>query len=103
MRMMMEVRIPVEAGNDAIKDGSLMKIMQTSMAELKPEAAYFISREGERCGIMVFDMTDASQIPGIAEPFFLGLEAKVTFQPVMNAADLAAAGPGIAKAVASHG
>jgi hypothetical protein len=103
MRMMVQVTIPVEAGNATIKDGSLMSAMQSAIADLKAEAAYFCAFDGQRNGFIVFDMKDTSEIPGIAERFFLAFNAKVSFYPVMNAQDLAAAGPGIAKAVAAHG
>ncbi|HXP84342.1 MAG TPA: hypothetical protein VN841_06460 [Bryobacteraceae bacterium] len=103
MRMMVQMTIPAEAGNAAIKDGSLMTTIQSALADLKAEAAYFCAFGGERNGFIVFDMKDTSEIPGIAERFFLAFNAKVNFYPVMNAADLAASGPGIAKAVAAHG
>jgi hypothetical protein len=102
MRMMVQVTIPVEAGNAAIKDGSLMSTVQSALGDLKAEAAYFCAFGGERNAFIVFDMKDTSEIPGIAERFFLTFNAKVNFYPVMNAQDLAAAGPGIAKAVAAH-
>ena len=38
--------------------------------------------------MMVFDMADPTQIPQIAEPLFLNLDAAVEFVPVMNADDL---------------
>ena len=103
MRMLMQVKIPVEAGNEAIKDGSLMKLFRTTLEELKAEAAYFFALDGERNGFIVFDMKDTSEIPGIAERFFLSMKAQVNFYPVMSAQDLAKAEPGIAKAVAAHG
>jgi hypothetical protein len=42
----------------------------------------------ERAGMTVFDMTDPAQIPQIAEPLFMALDAGVEFLPVMNADDL---------------
>jgi hypothetical protein len=86
--MMLKVSIPVKAGNAAIKDGSLPKIMGEALERLKPEAAYFLSENGERTALMVFDLADPSDIPSIAEPFFTGFNAAVTLHPVMNADDL---------------
>ncbi len=90
MRTMMKVSIPVEAGNAAIKDGSLPKIMQSVLERLKPEAAYFGTENGQRTAFIVFDFTDLTDMPTIAEPIFMGLNAGVTYIPVMNAADLRA-------------
>ena len=45
MRMMLRVRIPVEAGNVAFTDGSLGKGIQQAIDTLKPEAAYFFPDE----------------------------------------------------------
>ena len=88
MRMMLRWTVPVERGNEAIKDGSLAKTLESLLGELKPEAAYFWPENGERAGMVVFDMTDPSQIPQIAEPLFLNLDAAVEFLPVMNPDDL---------------
>ena len=88
MRMMLKILIPTETGNNAIKDGSLHKIFEATMSKLKPEAAYFVAEHGNRCVMMFFDMKDASEIPGIAEPLFAGLNARVQLLPVMNAEDL---------------
>jgi len=88
MRMMLRWTVPVERGNAAIKDGSLKRAMETLLEELKPEAAYFWPENGERAGMVIFDMTDPAQIPQIAEPLFLKLDAAVEFLPVMNPQDL---------------
>jgi hypothetical protein len=103
MRMMMQISMPVEAGNKAARAGAFGTPFQKILEELKPEAAYFCTGAGgERGGFVVFDMKDASEIPAVAEPFFLAYNARVTFFPVMNARDLANAAPGIEKAVKAH-
>jgi hypothetical protein len=37
-----------------------------------PEATYFADIEGARGGYLVINMDDASQVPAMAEPLFLG-------------------------------
>ena len=88
MRTMVKISIPAERGNAAVKDGSLPKIMAEALERLKPEAAYFMAEGGLRTAMLVLDLKDVSDIPGIAEPFFQGLNAGVNFAPVMNADDL---------------
>jgi hypothetical protein len=88
MRMMLKILIPTETGNNTIKDGSLPKIFEATMSKLKPEAAYFVAEHGHRSAMMFFDMKDASDIPSIVEPLFVGLNARVELLPVMNADDL---------------
>ena len=88
MRTMLRVVMPVEKGNQAIQNGTLPRVMMSAMQDLKPEAAYFYPENGKRACLMVFDMKDPSQIPVIAERFFVELHAEVTLTPVMNADDL---------------
>jgi len=104
MRMLLRVSIPAETGNAAAKAGTLASTIRKILAGLKPEAAYFFADDnGNRSGSIVFDMTDSSQIPGIAEPWFLAFNAKVSFRPVMNPEDLAKAGPAIDQAAKEYG
>ncbi len=91
MRMMLRWTVPVERGNETIRDGSLAATIDSLLEDLKPEAAYFWPENGERSGMMVFDMADTTRIPQIAEPLFMKLDAAVEFLPVMNADDLKAA------------
>jgi len=104
MRMLLRVSIPVETGNAAAKAGTLGSTIQKILAELKPEAAYFLADDdGNRSGSIVFNMEDTSQIPAIAEPWFLAFNAKISLRPVMNPEDLAKAAPSIGKAVEQYG
>jgi len=88
MRMMLKITVPVEKGNAAINDGSLGKTIEAVMAKLKPEAAYFMPLDGQRCAMLFFDLADASQIVEVVEPLFLNLDAATELVPVMTADDL---------------
>ena len=104
MRMLLRVSIPVEAGNAAAKAGTLGSTIEQILADLKPEAAYFFADDGgQRSGSIVFDMKDTSQIPAVAEPWFLAFNAKVSLRPIMNPQDLAKAGPSIGKTAKQYG
>jgi len=88
MRTMIKVTVPVEAGNKAIQEGAMQKVLAEATERLRPEAAYFFTDRGVRTALYVADVKDPSEIPVIAEPFFIGLNAAVEFTPVMNADDL---------------
>jgi uncharacterized protein DUF3303 len=101
MRFLFKISIPVEAGNVAARNG--FKAIQTILEQQKPEAAYFIAEHGKRTGIIVIDMKDAAELPAIAEPWFLALNASVEVTPAMVPADLQKAGPAIERAVKTFG
>ena len=104
MRMLLRVSIPVEAGNVTAKAGTMGSIIESILADLKPEAAYFFADDsGNRSGSIVFDLQDVSQIPAVAEPWFLAFNAKVSLRPVMTPQDLAKAGSSIDKSAKQFG
>lgn len=88
MRVMLRAELDTEKGNEAIRNGSLQKTMQSALEALRPEAAYFGAHNGCRTAYIVFDLADPSQIPKVAEPFFMEMGAKISLDPVMNGEDL---------------
>ena len=92
MRMMMFVSFPNDAFNAAVRDGSVRAKMQKVLGAQKPEAAYFMDHSGKRTAVLVLDLANASQIPALAEPWFLTFNASNEIHPVMTPAELAAAG-----------
>lgn len=72
-------------------------------SEIPTTLTYFTTNEkGQRTAYVVSELADASQIPGVAEPFFLAFNAAVEFYPVMTPADLMKAGPDIGAAVEKY-
>jgi hypothetical protein len=102
MLFLVKVNIPVEAGNRAAKAGKLGATIQSIVADLKPEAVYFTADHGQRTGFLFIKMQDASQIPAIAEPWFLAFNASIEISPVMVPDDLMKAGGAIEAAVKKY-
>ena len=92
MRMLLNVRIPHDKFNAAVKDGTVGQKMQRILAELKPEAVYFTEHQGHRGAIMIVNVEDPSKIPFFAEPWFLLFNADCEFRVVISPEDLAKAG-----------
>ena len=85
MRFLCKARMDIKRANDLARQGTLGQTIQSIIEDLKPEAAYFIADKGQRTAIFVVDMADESQIPAIAEPWFLAFDAEIEFFPEVSA------------------
>ncbi|MEV5239768.1 hypothetical protein AB0K89_11755 [Streptomyces cinnamoneus] len=88
MRMLLRARMDTRAGNEALRGGTMSKVVEEMIERLHPEAAYFTALDGGRTCLFVFDMEDSSQMPAVCEKLFTEMEAEVELHPVMNADDL---------------
>ncbi len=102
MRVLVKVEFPVEVGNAAATEGTLGRTIESILQEQKPEAAYFLASNGKRSGLLFMELKDASQLPAIAEPWFLAFNASIDIRPVMTPEDLMKAGPVIEQAVKKY-
>ena len=92
MQMLMNVRFPIEPFNSAVRDGSVGPKLKKILEAIKPDASYFTAGNGQRGGTFVVTVDNPSDIPSLAEPFFLTFDAKVEFVPFMTAEDLGRGG-----------
>jgi hypothetical protein len=88
MRFVVNVSIPTGKFDAAIADGSVGAKMGRILEETKPEAVYFTAKDGKRGGFLVVNMNDVSEMPKLAEPWFMLFDAAVQFLPAMTPADL---------------
>ncbi|MFC8506644.1 hypothetical protein ACFU3J_05715 [Streptomyces sp. NPDC057411] len=88
MRMLLKIEMDTAASNEAIRAGTLQKTMEATLDRIRPEAAYFTVEDGCRTGYLFFDLAETSDLPVISEPFFMGLNARIHYSPVMNPEEL---------------
>jgi hypothetical protein len=103
MRFLIQATVPTITGNELMKAGTFASRIQAILEDVHPEAAYFTEVGGSRTAFLIVDLPDASHIPAIAEPFFIGMNCSVEFHPVMLAEDLMNAGPAIDAAAKKYG
>jgi hypothetical protein len=89
--MIMLVQMPLEPFNSETRKGKVGAKMKQILEATKPEAAYFTERDGSRGGIFVVNVDGPSDIPRLAEPWFLSFNAEVEFRIAMTPEDLAKA------------
>ncbi len=103
MRFMLKARMDTEKANELTKSGKLGETIGAILAEQKPEAVYFALEDGKRTAFLILNMDDPSELPAIAEPWFLAFNAEIESQPCMLPEDLQKAGPAIEAAAKKFG
>lgn len=92
MRILLNIKIPHQAFNASVKDGTADSKLNRILETTKPEAVYFTEQNGHRGAVLIVDLADPSKIPALAEPWFLTFQADVEFRVVMTPDDLKNAG-----------
>jgi hypothetical protein len=92
MRMLLNIKIPNEKFNAAVKDGSVGSKIRSILEITNPECVYFTDQDGHRSCILVTDVAEPSRVPALAEPWFLAFNANVEFHVAMTSEDLGKSG-----------
>ena len=93
MRFIIEAKIPVENGNNKITNNSLTGIISAYLTDIKPEAAYFVLKNGQRTIFAIINLEAAHKLPATLEPLWLDLNCDIQMYPTMVFEDLQKAGP----------
>jgi len=88
MKMLLTVEFPPEPFNSLVRSGKVGEILGRILETIKPETAYFTEQDGKRGGMFVVNLQNPSDIPVLAEPFFLKLNAACKFRILMSPEDL---------------
>ncbi len=103
MRVLLKARMDTEKANELTRQGKLGEVIGAILADQKPEAVYFAADKGKRTAFLFLNMDDPSDLPAIAEPWFLAFNADIEVQPAMIPEDLQKAGPAIEAAAQKFG
>jgi hypothetical protein len=88
MRFLMNIHLPHEPFNTLVREGTVGATLKRILEEVKPEAVYFTEQHGTRGAVLIVNMNEVSEIPSLAEPWFLNFEADCEFRIAMTPEDL---------------
>jgi hypothetical protein len=75
-----------------VRDGSAGAVIARIVEECQPEVIYFTEQSRKRGAVLVVDIAEPSDLPSIAEPWFLQFNAECEFRLAMKPEDLQKAG-----------
>jgi hypothetical protein len=88
----MNVTFPHEPFNTAVRNGTAGETIGKILEAVKPEMIYFTEQNGKRGAVLIVNVERASQIPALAEPWFLSFNADCKIGIAMTPEDLQQAG-----------
>ncbi len=92
MRMLLNVIFPHEPFNTAVRNGTVGATLSQILEDIKPEAVYFTEQNGHRGATLIVNINRPSEVPSLAEPWFLNFNADCHIRIVMTPEDLQQAG-----------
>jgi hypothetical protein len=92
MRMMLNVSLPHEPFNTMVRNGTAGATIAKILEAIKPEAVYFTEFDGRRTAVLIVNVKQSSDVPSLAEPWFLKFQGDCRWQIVMTPEDLQQAG-----------
>ena len=103
MRFLVMARFPVEGGNAMVKNPEFGQKINEILTKQKAEGACFTLYHGQRMCVYTVNLSEISQLPSVAEPWWLFGKADVELLPAMVAEDFGKAQADIVDAVKRYG
>jgi hypothetical protein len=88
MLMLMNITFPPEPFNSAVRDGTVGLKIKRILDAQEPQAVYFTEADGKRGAVLAVNPGESSDIPALAEPWYLTFDAVVEFRIAMKPEDL---------------
>ncbi len=88
MRLLFKMKFPVETVNSLARAGVVGQKVGAIVEATKPERIYFTGNGSGRGAVAVYDLEDGSQIPVVAEPWMLTLNAQIAYDAAMTPEEL---------------
>ncbi len=92
MRFLVNIEVPHEPFNTFVREGIAGEKIGRCVEETKPESIYFHEANGHRTVTAIYNIDKTSDLPSIAEPWFLTFQADCHFHAAMTPEDLGNAG-----------
>lgn len=89
MRVLFNITFPVERFNELARKGIAGQKLAAIVEATKPETVYFTGNQSGRGAVAVYDFADGSQVPAVAEPWFLTFDARIEYSLAISAEEMA--------------
>jgi len=92
MRILMQIEMPHEPFNTLCREGTAGQVIGRVLEETRPESIYFTEQDGHRGAVAVYNIKKDSEVPTLAEPWFIAFNASCRMRIAMTPEDLKSSG-----------
>jgi len=88
MKVLFTITFPVARFNELARQGTAGQKIGAVVEATKPESIYFTGNRSGRGAVAVYDCADGSQVPAIAEPWFLTFDAHIEYSVAISGQEM---------------
>jgi hypothetical protein len=88
VKILFNITFPVERFNELARKGTAGQKLASILEATKPESIYFTGNQSGRGAVAVYDCVDGSQVPAVAEPWFLTFDAQIEYSVAISGEEM---------------